>query len=98
MPGSCRGGVLLLVLFSMAVVASGAEPVRKPSGIDKRVPWTTSRVYGTPGPEDPYTTEVAFPNVKFNEPLDIVAIPGTQRMLVAERKGAICSFVVDKQS
>ena len=57
-------------------------------GIEKRIPWTTSHVHGTPGPEDPYTTEVAFPNVKLNEPLDIVAIAGTPRMMIAERKGA----------
>jgi uncharacterized repeat protein (TIGR03806 family) len=87
---------LLLSLAGLAI--SAAEPVRKPHGIEKRVPWTTSRVHGTPGPEDPYTTEVAFPNVKLNEPLDIVAIPGTPRMLVAERKGAIHSFAVGKQA
>lgn len=96
MPGrSCRGYSLFLLLAA-AVAATAAEPVRKPTGIQKRVPWTTSRVHGTPGPEDPFTTEVAFPNVKFNEPLDLVAIPGTPRMLVAERKGAIYQFQVDR--
>jgi uncharacterized repeat protein (TIGR03806 family) len=90
------GAYLLSAL--LATVLSGAEPVRKPYGIEQRVPWTTSRVHGTPGPEDPYTTQVAFPNVKLNEPLDVVAIPGTRRMLVAERKGAIYSFAVDKEA
>lgn len=91
----CRIGWLLCLL---ALPLSAAEPVRKPYGLEKRVPWTTSHVHGTPGPEDPYTTEVAFANVKLNEPLDIVPIPGTNGILVAERKGAIYSFVVKKQA
>jgi uncharacterized repeat protein (TIGR03806 family) len=86
---------LLLFLVPLASGSSAAEPVRKPSGIEKRIPWTTSHVHGTPGPEDEYTTKVAFPDVKFFEPLELAAVPGTQRMIVAERKGTIYTFEND---
>jgi len=92
-----RHGVSLWLVLA-AMVAVGAEPVRKPYGIEKRVPWTTSKVQGTPGPADPYTTEVAFPGVKFFEPLDMVAIPGTNRLMVAERKGTIYTFENDAKA
>lgn len=58
----------------------------------KRVPWNTSRIHGTPDPPDPYRTENAFPNVRFDEPLEISAIPGTNRFVVAERRGKIYTF------
>src|SRR5690242_19736459 len=83
---------------SFFTIASAAEPVRKPYGIEKRVPWTTSNVHGTPGPADPYTTEVAFPGVRFDEPLDMGAIPGTNRLLVAERKGGVYTFANDAKA
>jgi uncharacterized repeat protein (TIGR03806 family) len=85
----------LLCSFS---IAFAAEPERKSYGIEKRVPWTTSQVHGTPGPADPYTTEIAFPNVRFNEPLDIGAVAGTNRLLVAERKGGIYTFTSEAKA
>lgn len=64
-----------------------------PVGIAKRIPWTTSRVKGSPEPAAPYRTEVAFPKLmRFNEPLAMTAGPGTNRLFVAERKGKIYSF------
>ncbi len=75
-----------------------SRPVRKPSGIDKRVPWTTSRVKGSPEPPAPYRTEVAFPRLKFFEPLDMAAAPGGNRLLVAERRGHIYSFPNDPRA
>src|SRR5260370_9503516 len=65
---------------------------RKPYGVDKRVPWTTSRVKGSPEPPAPYRTEVAFPKIKFFEPLDMASAPGSDRLFVAERPGRIYSF------
>ena len=38
-------------------------PAKKPVGIDKRIPWTTSHVQGSPEPPAPYRTEVAFPKI-----------------------------------
>lgn len=75
-----------------------AEPQKLAAGtfdITKRVPFTGSKVRGTPGPPDPYLTEVAFPKAKFNEPLELCVLPGTNRLLVAERKGNIFTFEND---
>lgn len=65
------------------------------SGISKRVPWTSSRILGSPDPPLPYITERAFPNLGFRRCLDITDAPGTDRLFVAEQSGKIFSFVPD---
>lgn len=99
-----RKSLLLLVaaalvpgLLSFSFDAgAGQKPERKAFGIDKRVPWTTSNVKGSPEPPPPYRTEPAFPKLKFDEPLDLTYAPGTDRLFVAERYGKIWSFVNKK--
>ncbi|WP_339727214.1 PQQ-dependent sugar dehydrogenase [uncultured Gimesia sp.] len=73
------------------------EPADTSFGIEKRVPWTTSKIKGTPDPSLPYETERAFPNLKFNQPLAIATAPGQKRFFVAERKGKIFSFPFEDQ-
>jgi uncharacterized repeat protein (TIGR03806 family) len=103
----------LLLAFSAAILAGwllcdgrAADPVKKddakPVGIDQRVPWTTSRVKGSPEPPPEYRSEVAFPKLKFSEPLDMAAVPGRNRLAVAERNdkdgkpsGKIWTFPAD---
>ncbi len=65
--------------------------------LEKRVPWTTSRVKGAPEPPDPYRTEPAFPKLKFDEPLDMAVAPGTNRLFIVERYGRIFSFPNEPQ-
>jgi uncharacterized repeat protein (TIGR03806 family) len=93
----------LLMLHLVAVVGlafvllgpSPAGPDRKPFGIDKRVPWTTSRIKGSPEPPPPFRSEVAFARLKFFEPLDLASVPGKNRLAVATRPGKIFTFVND---
>ena len=54
-----------------------------------RIPWTTSHVVGTPDPPDPYVLENAFPGIKFESPLAVARIPGTNDFLIAEQFGRI---------
>ena len=61
--------------------------------IDQRVPWAGSRIKGTPDPPPPYRTTVAFPNLKFEEPLAMTSAPGTDRLFVVERYGKVRSFL-----
>lgn len=75
-----------------AAPAATRRPVRKPFGLDRRVLWTTSKVVGTPEPPPPYRTEVAFPHLRFDSPLAMTAVPGTNRLAVAERYGKIYTF------
>jgi uncharacterized repeat protein (TIGR03806 family) len=75
------------------------KPVRKPFGLEKRVPWTTSNLKGSAEPPPLYKTEPAFPKLpKFEEPLDLTYAPGTNRLFVAERWGKIFSFVNSKDT
>jgi uncharacterized repeat protein (TIGR03806 family) len=94
MPRSLPLAALLLSLAVSTALASDArQPVRKPFGLEKRVPWTTSNVVGYPEPPPPYRTERVFPKLSFAEPLDFAAAPGTNRIWVAERRGKLHSFV-----
>src|ERR1700730_6030700 len=92
----------MLLLFVAALCLplgiSAGDENKKPVGIKKRIPWTTSKVKGTPEPPLPYRTEVAFPKIKFTEPLDMAQAPGTNRLIVAQRKGKIFTFKNDPQA
>jgi len=89
--GSC-----LLIISSVAFAQSPAvqAPANKKSefGLEKRVPWTTSRMTGAPQPPSPYLVERVFPSLSFNEPCELVAIPGTNRLALIEVKGKIFTF------
>jgi uncharacterized repeat protein (TIGR03806 family) len=87
----CVAGSLATLLCSL----TAATPESKPVGIDRRVPWTTSRVKGSPEPPEPYRTEPAFARLKFDEPLDMAQMPGSNRLAVAQRRGKLFTFVND---
>src|SRR5215475_6390813 len=88
-PLACLAVAAMALSFAFAV-----DPVRKPYCLEKRVPWTTSKVIGSPEPPPPYRAEPAFPKLpKFEEPLDLTYAPGTNRLFVAGRWGKIWSFV-----
>src|SRR4051812_43903053 len=61
----------------------------------ERVPWTSSRVHGSPEPPTPFRVERAFSKITFKEPVDAVTIPGTKRMAVVEQHGRIFSLPND---
>lgn len=77
---------------SGAASLSESDVSGKPFGIDKRVPWTTSRIVGTPEPPAPYSVRRVFPNLKFTNPVEIAFAPGSDRLYLAELGGKIYSF------
>jgi uncharacterized repeat protein (TIGR03806 family) len=91
----CGGVVLAAVIAVFAVEKEKPEPKRAPFGIDKRIPWTTSRVQGSPEPPPPYRLEAVFPKLKFDEPLELAAVPGSNSWIVAQRRGKIFTFEND---
>lgn len=93
--GFAAGIGLLLVAGAVLAAAPDKAPVRKATGIEKRIPWNTSRVVGSPEPPAPYRTEVAFPQLKFDQPLELKMSPGADRWYVVERYGRIFSFPND---
>src|SRR5947209_13086280 len=94
---------VLWFIGSLAALGVGLEvvsqqPGKKPRreyGLEKREAWTTSRVVGSPEPPAPYRMENAFPKIKFDEPLELAAVPGSDRWVVAQRKGKIFTFAND---
>ncbi|HEX3146525.1 MAG TPA: PQQ-dependent sugar dehydrogenase [Gemmataceae bacterium] len=72
--------------------AKPGDKPRKDWGIDKRVPWTTSNVKGSPEPPSPYLLENAFPKLKFENPIDLAVIPGSKRLAIAQQHGKLFTF------
>ena len=73
---------MLCILLLLPAVALAQE---------RRAPWTTSRVVGTPEPPLPYVGERVFPKLQWRQPLEITR--GLGRLFVVERWGRISSFV-----
>ncbi len=67
----------------------------KPFGIDKRVPWTTSKITGAPEPPPPYKIVRAFPKLTFRNPLLLTTAPGSNRFFLCEQAGKMLSFPID---
>ncbi|MBM4076013.1 MAG: PQQ-dependent sugar dehydrogenase, partial [Planctomycetes bacterium] len=92
--------VLATVLFSFNAsqqsFAAAPEGARSATSFDttKRVLWTTGNVQGSPEPPDPFTTENAFPNIRFVEPLSVGLMPGGKRFGVATRPGKVFTFEI----
>ncbi|MCC6419828.1 MAG: PQQ-dependent sugar dehydrogenase [Gemmataceae bacterium] len=87
--------VLAMTFLALAVAWPRALPGQqseRPHGIKTRVPWTTSRVTGSPDPPHPYRVERAFPRLAFRNPLLLVRAPGLDRLFVGEQAGRIVSF------
>ena len=72
--------VSVLVLVAVAVRAASVSD--KPA----RVPWTTSRLTGSPDPPLPFRLERAFPKIGFT---NLVDIPGRLHGLLPEGAGAM---------
>jgi putative heme-binding domain-containing protein len=79
--------VLLAEIVGIAGLASAQE-----EQASVREAWSTSKISGSPDPAPPYRAELAFPNLKFVQPLDLTPAPGSDRLFVAEQGGRILSF------
>jgi putative heme-binding domain-containing protein len=65
-------------------------------GLERRVPWTTSRITGSLETPPPFRTERIFPELSFVEPVTIARLPGTDRIVVVELGGKVFSFPDDQ--
>lgn len=89
MPPSLKTFALLLGAI-VPTAAIAAEPA--PPAVRARVPWTTSRVVGSPDPPPPFKVVRAFPNLKFDKPLLLARLPSSDRLFIGEQGGKIYSF------
>jgi glucose/arabinose dehydrogenase len=75
------------------LLEAGEGPAsRRPYGIERWVPWDSSRLSGSPDPPPPYRARRAFPRLKFNQPLYLSSEPRTGDLLVVELPGRIHRF------
>src|SRR6266446_3892938 len=79
--------ISLLAALAMTGCQDRQAADHRPFGLDNRIPWTTSRLIGSPDPPLPYTVEKTFTNIKLERPLFIIAEPGTDRLFVIEQGG-----------
>jgi putative heme-binding domain-containing protein len=63
----------------------------------ERVPWNTSRIHGSPDPPAPYRVERAYAKLIFASPLEVMTIPGSERLVVVEQRGRILSIPSDEE-
>src|SRR5947199_10472094 len=81
---ACAQMFLVIWLFGCPFLHAAEEP---PFGINQRIPWTTSRLIGSPDPLLPYTVEKTFTNLKWEQPIFITAEPETDRLFVVQQGG-----------
>src|SRR5689334_5024606 len=79
-----RSSLLIVLMIAVTAPALAQQPLTKN--------WTTSKITGSPQPPSPFVTERIFPSLSFAEPCELVAVPGTNRLLVIEVKGKLYTF------
>lgn len=89
--------MLSVALLFSALARSGEPPPLVADKFPPRVPWTTSRVSGSPEPPSPYELQRVFPKRGFDRPVDIAYAPGIKRVFVVEEKRKIFSFSYDPE-
>jgi putative heme-binding domain-containing protein len=82
---------LFVALGTLALLSSAAAQ-DTPGG---RVPWTSSRLTGSPEPPPPLRSERVFPNLTFKAPVQLVPFPDRRRWVLVEEHGGIYSFPND---
>lgn len=92
-------GLFAWLALGLAFVEVQAAPRddARPSALGERVPWTTSRLVGTPDPPAPYQTQRVFGQLALKTPVELVSArtshaPGSERLFVVELEGKIFSL------
>ena len=95
--GTSLLGLSVIALGFVSATASPDEPKpgARPFGLERRTPWTSSHLAGTPEPPAPYTVEPAFPKLTFRQPVVMASGKGTDRLFVGEQGGKVYSFPND---
>jgi putative heme-binding domain-containing protein len=88
------GGLLFSsrVLSPLRAQEQPPPAVERACGIAQRVPWTTSRLVGSPEAPAAYVARRVFPQLKLTNVVDLCNAPGTDRLFVMELGGMIYSF------
>jgi glucose/arabinose dehydrogenase len=80
-----RPPLLAICLVLIRPLIHAAE--EPPYGLDHRIPWTTSRVVGSPDPPLPYSVEKTFTKIKWQSPIYATAEPHIDSLLIVQQGG-----------
>ncbi|WP_414661099.1 PQQ-dependent sugar dehydrogenase [Horticoccus sp. 23ND18S-11] len=78
--------------IAVALLAFVSVAPWAPSQPQPRTPWTTSRVKGNPEPPKAFVAEAVFPRLAFSQAIELATVPGSNRLIMVERRGKISSF------
>ncbi len=78
-----------LVLAALSTAALAVPQDSKPGD---RVPWTASKITGSPEPPPPLKADRAFPKLTFKAPVALTLFPGGKRFVLIEEKGMLYTF------
>ncbi|MBA4192214.1 MAG: hypothetical protein C0467_29955 [Planctomycetaceae bacterium] len=82
-----------VIALGIRADAPNADPQPKGERAEpKRVPWTTSKITGSPEPPPNFKSVRVFPEAKFTKPLQITPCPGSDRLFITEEHGKIFSL------
>jgi len=88
-------GLLILGLLAVGRLALAADDAPEPIGLQSRVAWTTSRLFGSPEPPLPYTVERTFTALPLSSPIYLADEPGSDRLwIIARAEGAEKNFQI----
>jgi len=73
-----------------------AADSRKPHGIVKREPLTTSTVKGSPEPPMPYRTERVYPKLNITLPIAVTHIPGTDQLFFISQEKRVGDCLIQR--
>ncbi len=71
----------------IAAIAGPCPGDDRPHGIPARVPWTASRLVGSPEPPSPYGVEKTFTRIAWKTPIYMAPEPGSDRLWVVQAEG-----------
>ena len=78
---------MLRLFFFVSLLFVSAHAASADETNHSRVPWTTSRVVGSPDPPLPYSTEPAYLDIEWKRPIYAKTEPGTENLVVVEQGG-----------
>lgn len=81
---------ILFMVISCSVSATAVAQI-----LERRAPWTTSKVKGSPDPPLPYKIQRVFSNVELEHPTDIVWLPDAKKWIATQVTGEIVVFEND---
>ncbi len=82
----------------LAVCFVGLPLIGQETPPPRQVPWTSSKIQGSPAPPLPYTTQRVFTDVQLDHPTDVVWLPEAERWIATQLKGQIVSFENDPEN